>query len=64
MDQEAPDGIVLENPQFEPCLLNPRTVEVYQIEDNNPGPSTNKCCFILIAWTIVILSLIILKTLF
>ena len=60
MDQEALEGVVLENPQ----LLNPRTIEVYQIEDNNPGPSTSKCCLILITWSIVIISLIILKTLF
>ena len=63
MDQEVPDAIILENPQFEPCLLNARTVEVFEIEDNNPAPSTNKCCFIVIAWAIIILSLIILKTL-
>ena len=66
MDQEAIEGVVaienviLENPQ----LLNHRTIEVYEIQDNNPGPSSTKCCLILIAWSIVIISLIILKTLF
>ena len=64
MDQVVPDAIILENPQFEPCLLNARTVEVYEIEDNSPGPNRNKCVFILIAWFIIFLSLIILKTLF
>ena len=61
MDQEIPDAIILGNPQFEPCLLNARTVEVFEIEDNNPAPSRNKCCYILIAWAIIFLSLIILK---
>ena len=62
MDQIIPaDAIILENPQVEPCLLTPRTVEVYEIEDNNPGPNRNKCVFILIAWVIIFLSLIILK---
>ena len=60
MDQETLEGVVLENPQ----LFNPRTIEVYQMEDNNQGPSTSKCCLVLIAWSIVIISLIILKTLF
>ena len=41
MDQVVPDAIILENPQFDPCLLNARTVEVYEIEDHSPGPNRN-----------------------
>ena len=66
MDQENIEGIVaienivLENPQ----PLNHRTIQVYEIQDTNPGPSSTKCCIILLAWSIVVISLIILKTLF
>ena len=41
----------------------PRPITVYEIDD--PSTSTNyKCCVILIFWATLILSLIILKTLF
>ena len=41
----------------------PRPITVYEIDD--PSTTTNsKCCVILIFWVILILSLIILKTLF
>ena len=41
----------------------PRPITVYEIDD--PSTSNNyKCCIILIFWATLILSLIILKTLF
>ena len=42
---EAIENIILENPQ----PLNHRTIQVYEIQDTNPGPSSTKCCIILIA---------------
>ena len=51
---------VIENIRLE----NPQTIQVYEIEDNNPGPSSTRCCIILLAWFILVVSLIILKTLF
>ena len=57
---EAIENIILENPQ----PLNHRTIQVYEIQDTNSGPSSTKCCIILLAWSIVVISLIILKTLF
>ena len=51
---------VIENIRSE----NPQTIQVYEIEDNNPEPSSTRCCIILLAWFIIIVTLIILKTLF
>ena len=41
----------------------PRPVRVYEIDDPS-NTNNSKCCVILIIWFILILSLIILKTLF
>ena len=57
---EAIENIILENPQ----PLNHRTIQVYEIQDTNPGPSSTRCCIILLAWFVIGISLIILKTLF
>ena len=45
-------------------LENPQTIQVYEIEDNNTGHNSTRCCIILVAWFIIIATLIILKTLF
>ena len=51
---------VIENIRLE----NPETIQVNEIENNNPGHSSTRCCIILLAWFIIIVTLIILKTLF
>ena len=42
----------------------PRTVQVYEIDDPSNRSTSTKCCVILVTWFILIISLIILKTLF
>ena len=65
MDQNIEaNAIVLEGPEVNEIYATPRVIEVFEIEDRNPAPSRSKCVFILIAWLLIFLSLIILKTLF
>ena len=56
-----PENIrVAENIRLEP----PQTIQVYEIEDNTSRSNPTKCCVILVAWFVIIITLIILKTLF
>ena len=45
-------------------LETPRSVQVFEIEDPTSRSNSTKCCVILAAWFVIIISLIILKTLF
>ena len=55
-----PENIrVAENIRLEP----PQTIQVYEIEDTTSRNNPTKCCLILAAWFVIIVTLIILKTL-
>ena len=56
-----PENIrVAENIRLEP----PRSIQVFEIEDTTSRSNPTKCCVILVAWFVIITTLIILKTLF
>ena len=61
MEQNA---LILEAPeQINEIYAEPRIVEVFEIQEHT-AHNRSKCFFILLAWLIIFLSLIILKTLF
>ena len=45
-------------------LETPRSVQVFEIDDPTSRNTSTKCCVILATWFVLIISLIILKTLF
>ena len=58
------DAVVLEVPnEMNEIRGETRVIEVYEIQEN-PSPSRTKCLCVLLTWVIVLVSLIILKTLY